>query len=137
MRRIGYHKQVSARGSSWKDFMKHLSICFHLRRLGSNMTSRLAIMFNNNAVALSFIRSNTRIAVSKHIWDADLYNSLYFFLVLCRQKSRDGPIFLPRSPNKWEISGFLREVEENCNLLDQYAAAGGDSLQTFWQNGKW
>jgi len=51
MRRIGYHKQVSARGSSWKDFMKHLSICFHLRRLGSNMTTRVAIMFNNNAVA--------------------------------------------------------------------------------------
>jgi hypothetical protein len=136
MWRVGYHKQVSARGSSWNGFMKYLSIGFHLRRLGSNMTSKVAIMFNNNAVALSFTCSKTRIAVSKHIWDADLYNfTLYFCCPLQAEEERRTNLPAKES-NKWEISGFLREVEENWALLSYYVACGGDSLQMCWQNGK-
>jgi len=30
------------------------------------------------------------------------------------------------------ISGFRREVEENCALLGDYAASSDDFLSTFW-----
>jgi len=33
-----------------------------------------------------------------------------------------------------EISGFRREVEENCALLPRYAASSGNSLTTFRDN---
>jgi hypothetical protein len=46
---------------------------------------------------------------------------------LCRQKSSDGPIFLPRNSNKWEVSGFYLEADKNCAVLGYYAACGGDS----------
>ena len=36
--------------------MKHLLIGFHLHRLDSNINSKVAIMFNNNAVPLSLTR---------------------------------------------------------------------------------
>jgi hypothetical protein len=32
------------------------------------------------------------------------------------------------------ISGFCREVDENCALLDYYAAGSGNFLPTFWDN---
>jgi len=117
--------------------MKYLSIGFHLRRLGSNKTSKVAIMFDNNAVALSFTCSNTRIAVSKHIWDADLYNfTLYFCCPLQAEEERRTDL-LAKDSNKWGISGFLRKVEENCALLSYFAACDGYSLQMCWQNGKY
>ena len=31
----------------------------------------------------------------------------------------------------WVISGFRREVKENCDLLDYYAASSGNFLPTF------
>jgi hypothetical protein len=34
----------------------------------------------------------------------------------------------------YEISGFRREVDENCVLLGYYAASSGDSLPTFRDN---
>jgi len=33
-----------------------------------------------------------------------------------------------------EISGFRRNVDENCALLGYYAASTGDSLLTFLHN---
>jgi hypothetical protein len=32
------------------------------------------------------------------------------------------------------ISGFRREVAENCSLLGQYTAGSGNSLQTYLDN---
>ena len=33
-----------------------------------------------------------------------------------------------------KISGFIREVDENCALLGYYASSSGNSLPTFWYN---
>jgi hypothetical protein len=32
------------------------------------------------------------------------------------------------------ISGFHREVAENCNILGYYTASSDNSLPTFWDN---
>jgi hypothetical protein len=32
------------------------------------------------------------------------------------------------------ISGFRREINENCALLGHYAASSGNFLTTFWDN---
>jgi len=37
-------------------------------------------------------------------------------------------------PIFWVISGFRREVDETCALLDYYATSSGNSLPTFWDN---
>jgi len=42
--------------------------------------------------------------------------------------------FLPPVKYIWVISGFRREVDQNCVLLGCYAASGGNFLPTFWDN---
>jgi hypothetical protein len=34
----------------------------------------------------------------------------------------------------WIISGFRRDVDEICPLLEYYAALSGSSVPTFWDN---
>jgi hypothetical protein len=43
-------------------------------------------------------------------------------------------VFISCNRSKTVISGFRREVAENCTLLGYYAASSGISLPTFREN---